>query len=101
MLLLLVFGHGRNGQQRVRFGDATKAKLKWHGILRRQAWDTLVTVRSRELQTHMQGTVRARMIGVLRAGTGLRPNDDDTLWRPTELANMIFQAWRRWTPWRQ
>ena len=85
----------------ITFSSEDRRDLKWLGILRRKAWDTLMEVKNRHCMRHAMMHKRTIVLSLMKGEGGMRVPKTGGLWRRVDLLDLMFQVWRRWTPWAQ
>ena len=92
----------RRGTYQMMYSKEDQAWLRWEGILRRQAWSTLLQVRDALLCDHRRQGARDRVLARWKDLGGLRMGRwTGDLWREGDAQQAIVTVWGRYAVWRK
>ena len=84
------------------YSEADQKWLKREGVLRRCAWDTLLQVRGRLMETNRGRGARNRVLARWKDQTGMRLGRwNGDLWREGDALHAILTVWARYAVWRK
>ena len=91
------------GDHKVCFSKEVKAQLRWHSILRRQAWMTVCDARNKIIDRCLGTCARNRMLNISkdREVVSYRLSPMLGLFRRVDAMDLMFQTWFRWSRWHQ
>ena len=85
---------------KVTFPRETQARLKWLGILRRNAWSTFLRARDIMQADNIARGARGRVVAQSKGIIGFRIGRGE-LWTMSNTLEIIIRSWRRITRWLQ
>ena len=80
------------------FSEDAKRRLRWHGILRQQAWMTMISTRTRLYEVNALKPAKDRVQRQHNKGTSLRVGKGE-LWDQGDTMELILRAWHRYSRW--
>ena len=85
---------------KVTFPRETQARLKWLGILRRNAWSTFLRARDIMQADNIARGARGRVVAQSKGIIGFRIGRGE-LWTMSNTLEIIVRSWKRITRWLQ